>query len=176
MGKRKTNEYNLDGEYGIGYCSNTGNEFYFDLEDYDLIKDYCWFEHADTNNYHVLRTRDPKTKKHITMHVLLGYKNHDHIDRNPLNNRKTNLRKATHIENTRNRSLPSHNTSGVIGVTWHCRDFHWKSRITINSQRINLGSFVNKEDAIKTRLTAELKYYGKFAPQKHLFEQYEITN
>ena len=31
----KPNIYNLSGEYGIGYASNTGNEFYFDLEDYE---------------------------------------------------------------------------------------------------------------------------------------------
>ena len=29
-------------QYGIGYTTN-GQEFYFDLEDYDLIKDYMWY-------------------------------------------------------------------------------------------------------------------------------------
>ena len=33
------NNYNLNGDYGIGYCTNTGNEFYFDLEDYELKAD-----------------------------------------------------------------------------------------------------------------------------------------
>lgn len=33
------NTYNLSGEYGIGYTSK-GKEFYFDLEDYDKIKNY----------------------------------------------------------------------------------------------------------------------------------------
>ena len=33
----KDNKYNLSGSYGIGYDSNN-NEFYFDLEDYELIK------------------------------------------------------------------------------------------------------------------------------------------
>ena len=40
---KKYNKYNLNGEYGIGWTSNTNEEFYFDLEDYDKIKDYCWF-------------------------------------------------------------------------------------------------------------------------------------
>ena len=35
------NVYDLSGEYGIGYTLK-GEEFYFDLEDYDKIKDYCW--------------------------------------------------------------------------------------------------------------------------------------
>ena len=38
---RKKNNYNLLDEYGIGYTSK-GEEFYFDLEDYNKIKDYTW--------------------------------------------------------------------------------------------------------------------------------------
>ena len=37
---KKYNTYDLSGEYGIGYTSK-GEEFYFDLDDYDKIKDYC---------------------------------------------------------------------------------------------------------------------------------------
>ena len=39
--KKKYNTYDLSGDYGIGYTSKD-EEFYFDLEDYDKIKDYCW--------------------------------------------------------------------------------------------------------------------------------------
>ena len=45
---KKYNTYNLSGEYGIGYTTK-GEEFYFDLEDYDKIKDYCWY--IDENGY-----------------------------------------------------------------------------------------------------------------------------
>lgn len=37
------NTYDLSGEYGICYTAK-GTPFYFDLEDYDLIKDYAWYE------------------------------------------------------------------------------------------------------------------------------------
>ena len=37
---KKYNTYDLTREYGIGYTTNTEEEFYFDLEDYDLIKKY----------------------------------------------------------------------------------------------------------------------------------------
>ena len=50
-----------------------------------------------------------------------------------------------------------------------------RSYININGRQIHLGLFQNKEDAIKIRLKAEAKYYGEFAPQKHLFEQYKIN-
>lgn len=38
------------------------------------------------------------------MHYLIVGKYFDHADRNPLNNRKYNLRKATIIDNARNHS------------------------------------------------------------------------
>ena len=41
-GLQKPNDYDLSGEYGIGYTTK-GEEFYFDLEDYDKIKDIRWY-------------------------------------------------------------------------------------------------------------------------------------
>ena len=52
----------------------------------------------------------------------------------------------------------------------------WNVRISINKKPVSLGRFDNKEDAIKARLKAEMKYYGEFAPQADLFEQYGIKN
>lgn len=39
--KKKYNQYDLSGEFGIGWTWK-GEEFYFDKEDYDLIKDFTW--------------------------------------------------------------------------------------------------------------------------------------
>jgi hypothetical protein len=109
------------------------------------------------------------------MHYLMGYKGCDHKDCNPFNNRKENLRPATKSQNATNRSKQSNNTSGVVGVYWHNRDQIWGARIGVNKKNIHLGYFVDKENAIKARLNAEVKYFGEFAPQKHLYEQYGIT-
>lgn len=40
----------------------------------------------------------------------------------------------------------------------------------------DLSRFVNKEDAIRARLRAERQYFGEFAPQRHLFEEYGIED
>ena len=61
-----------------------------------------------------------------------------------------------------------------MGVGWHKKSSKWQARININKVQETLGMFSSKEDAIKARLMAEQKYYGEFAPQKHLFEQYGI--
>ena len=163
------------GNYGIGYCYNTNNKFYFDMEDYEIIKDYCWSEHIRPNNgYHTLIAYNPYTKKTIRMSDLLGYKWCDHIDRNPLNNRKYNFRSASIQENNRNISIRKDNSSGVIGVGWNKTHNKWRARINVNKKEVCLGWFMNKDDAIVARLNAEIKYFGEFAPQKHLFEQYGV--
>jgi hypothetical protein len=175
MGHRnkKYNTYDLSKEYGIGLTSNTSKEFYFDLEDYDKIKNYCWCESISCGTSRLATWKDDRT---IFMHQLLGFHGWDHINRNGLDNRKNNLRACTHKENTTNRSLMSTNTSGFIGVSWCKTTNNWKAQIMIDYKGIHLGCFDNKEDAIKARLNAELKYYGpEFAPQRHLFEQYGIN-
>jgi len=98
----------------------------------------------------------------------------DHKDRNKLNNRKENFRIATHSQNSMNKDLQSNNTSGIIGVFWNSNKNKWSSEIMLNRKKIFLGYFTNKEDAIITRLQAEKEYFKEYAPQKHLYEQYNI--
>jgi hypothetical protein len=170
----KTNMYDLSGDFGIGWTTNTNQEFYFDLEDYDKIKDYCWIERVKNNTYHYITAKDQNTNKHIKMHHILGFSGYDHIDRNPMNNRRNNLRKATLAENARNCSKPKNNSSGIIGVCWIDREQKWHAYITVDNQRKSLGYFINKVDAIVARLNAEQKYFKEFAPQIHLFKEYGI--
>lgn len=173
---KRYNEYDYSKEYGVGYCSNTGTEFYFDWEDFEKIKNYCWSEYVSENGYHSLRTHAPKTHRVIKFcQLIVDYDLAEHNDRNPLNNRKSNLRPATVQENCRNRTLSIKNNSGFVGVHFEKTRNKWVASITIDYKQIKLGRFVNKEDAIKTRLRAELKYFGlDFAPQRHLFEEYGI--
>ena len=174
---KKYNRYDLSGEYGVGWTSNTNKEFYFDLEDYDKIKDYCWSELInEKDNYHELKAWDILSHKSIHMHQLILDVNCDHKDRNTFNNRKNNLRKATTTENNRNRGVFKNNTSGIIGVNFEKQSKMWRSRINVNNNRIQLGLFIDKKDAIIARLKAEAKYYGEFAPQRHLFKEYGIED
>lgn len=160
-------------EYGIGWTINTSREFYFDIEDYDKIKNYCWREEVDHTNYHCLAAT--VHNKHIIMSWLIVGKFYDHIDRNPFNNRKNNLRKSSFCENARNRSIPNNNKSGIIGVYWSKYRNAWMAQIGFKGKSYSLGMFINKEEAICARLKAEFKYFGKeFSPQRHLFKEYNI--
>ena len=46
---RKINQYDLSGEIGVGWTTNTNLEFYFDLKNFNKIKDYCWVSHKHGN-------------------------------------------------------------------------------------------------------------------------------
>ncbi len=175
IGNAKANVYIIKDNIVIGKSSNTDDEFYCDVEDFGKIQKICWCVTC-VNGFKRISGRDPETGKTMRMHVYLGFKNFDHIDRNELNNRKNNLRQATQMQNCQNSSLRSNNKSGITGVYFHKRDSVWISQITVNKQKIILGKFIDKGDAIRARLNAEAKYFGEFAPQQHLYEKYNINN
>lgn len=164
------------GKYKIGITINTQRKFYVDVEDFDVLKKYCWCEcQVQGKQYSLLKAYDPATKKVVRMSKILGCIGYDHADRDPFNNRRYNLRLCTTCENSRNIRVRINNTSGFTGVSWNKNHQKWMARITDKVHHvIYLGSFDNKDDAIKTRLKAEADYYGKFAPQRHLFEKYGI--
>lgn len=173
----KTNTYSdvltdEHGDYYIGLTTNTDKEFYVDAEDFEQIKEYCWSE----SGQHYIVAWDADTQTIIRMHTLLTqYDICDHADRNRFNNRKYNLRPATIGENCRNISIRVDNTSNITGVSWSNKSQRWRAYLQHERNNMNLGYFINKEDAIMARLNAEQQYFGKFAPQIHLFEQYGIT-
>lgn len=166
---KKTDKYNLNEEYGILWTSNTNKEVYFDLENADKILEHSWYE--DPYGYAASRINGELMR----MHIFLGYKWHDHINRNKKDNRIENFRPCTPQENTRNHSKRLDNTSGITGVDWNKNKQKWRVRIYNDQKReVLIGYFDNLEEAKIARLQAEAEYYGKFAPQKHLFEQYDI--
>ncbi len=169
--KKKYNTYDLSNDYGIGYTSNTNEPFYFELKDYDKIKNYCW--HKDSNGYICTKLNN----KIIRMHrLIMNYPDMhiDHINRNKIDNRKDNLRITNSSNNSKNVGVKSNNTSGVTGVSWYKTREEWVAKIKLNDKYKHLGYFIDKEDAIKIRLQAEKQYFKEFAPQQHLYEQYGI--
>lgn len=66
------------------------------------------------------------------------------------------------------------NTSGVTGVSYNKKAKKWTATIKKDNLTIRLGQFLDKNDAIIKRLKAEIKYFGEFAPQKDLFDEYKV--
>ena len=155
--KRK-NIYDLTQKYGIGYLYDSNKKFYFDLEDYDKIKEYYWV----LNNKGYVITGGANNSN-LLMHRLilnvLDDQEVDHINHNTNDNRKENLRIVTRSQNQMNASLRSNNTSGVTGVYFDNTYGYWVSKI----QQDVLGHFADFDEAVKMRKEAEKIYFGEYS-------------
>ncbi len=151
------------------------NKFIVSLEFLELIKNHKWVSNKE--NY-IVTTIDKKTTYLHRLIVSAQTDDYvDHINHNTLDNRVENLRICSNSENLMNRGkVPSSNSSGVIGVIFINERNKWRSEIVIPKTKRNkfLGYYTNKDDAIKARREAELKYFGEFAPNQVLFEKYNI--
>lgn len=163
--KTKKNEYRFEGDIVIGKCFNKDIEFKFDLDDFEKLKDYCWFE--DGHGY--VNARHKGLNKTVKMHrIIMGldFKDEeivDHINHNGLDNRKINLRLCNKSQNAMNAEMQSNNTSGVCGVSY-CKNIgKWGAYIRKNNKRYNLGYYLSFDDAVKARKEAENKMFGEYS-------------
>lgn len=97
----------------------------------------------------------------------------DHINRNPADNRRNNLRLCTNQENICNSSKRA-GTNKYIGVSYYKERNKYKAYIVVNRKQIFLGYYTDEENALIARLNAEAVYFKEFSPQINLFKQYGI--
>ena len=83
----------------------------------------------------------------------------DHIDRNPLNCRRSNLRAVPYIgrANQQNKRSAQGSTSGFRGVCWDRVQGKWKAKVKINGKTINLGRFTDELEAAEVARAARLR-------------------
>lgn len=167
--RKNTIIYDLSGEYGIGYLYN-GDAFYFDLENYEDIKNFSWHRAHRKHLYLVANKTINNKTYNIYMHrLVMGVTDkklkvdHIHGYDSVNDNRKSNLRLATTSQNSMNKRLLKSNTSGVTGVMWKNREQKWYAKIVVNDKEICLGYYDEFKDAVCARKQAEKKYFGEFS-------------
>ena len=132
-----------------------------DDTDYKTLSKYKW--HALVTKHTSYAKRNSKNREAILMHrQILGPPKGiqvDHINHNGLDNRRSNLRLATHGQNlARKRGIPK---SGYKGVDFS--QGKWRARIRKNRTQMFLGHFGSAEEAGKAYDLAAMKLHGKFA-------------
>lgn len=147
--QKKHNKYVIKNNYVLGYTTNTNKIFYIDLEDYDKVKKYSWYEqrngyicHKDIN------------KKCILLHrfIMNAPKNKivDHINHNKKDNRKDNLRITNYSINALNRkTIPK----GISKITTGANEYYI---VQLKSYR---GCFKDYKEAKKIRDSIIKKEY-----------------
>lgn len=133
--------------------------------DYNKLKDYpwclVWKNKSNTVAYVSTRVSRKKTKMH---HLILKKKDGyvvDHLDKNPLNNQRFNLRHLTISQNNLNRRIPINNTTGYTGIVYRAKTNRWLVNIGFNNRRIHIGSYLSFEEAKRARIDAEEKYFPR---------------
>jgi hypothetical protein len=87
----------------------------------------------------------------------------DHRDGNPLNNRWSNLRLASHANNAANRPRLRNNTSGFKGVSFDRRRGKWIAQITKQGRRYFIGRYATAEEAHAAYVAKARVLFGEFA-------------
>lgn len=163
-GKRnkKYNRFSIDGKIVTAF-DNQGNSFIFDSDDFNKVSKHYWSVNSNTgyvsatiNGKSILLSR--YIMESVNESILIDHKNHILTD-----NRKENLRRASKSENCRNSKMQVNNTSGFPGVSWNKKSEKWVSYIYVNNVRKYLGTFDDKNEAIRERIKAEHRYFGDFS-------------
>lgn len=142
-----------------------GDETIVDDEDFEMLNSHKWSKMTYPVTYikcDILKRYKTMFMHNIIMPTIKGFQV-DHIDRNPLNNQKSNLRICTKYQNALNKGLSKLSKTGYKGVCFKkdCQKF--QARICFNKKRISLGYFDTAELAFQAYKEASKKFHGEFA-------------
>lgn len=98
----------------------------------------------------------------------------DHINGNPLDNRRENLRMATPMQNAANAHARADGSSQYKGVHWNKEKRLWRAELNLTvtpgrrgrrgkGVRLHLGSFLVEEDAALCYDQIAREWYGQYA-------------
>jgi hypothetical protein len=147
-----------------------------DEEDLPQLSKFVWHAVAAGSAFYA-KTNDGRLGSNIRwMHrMIMGVGSDqliDHINGNGLDNRRCNLRVAKPVENSRNsfKTTAPWPTSKYKGVSWRGRK--WGAGITVNGDPIDLGLFVEEEDAARAYDAMALEKFGDFARTNEMMGLY----
>lgn len=131
-----------------------------DTEDLPKLQGHKWYQHMG-----YARARGTDGEIHLS-HVILpcpeGYFV-DHINRDKLDNRKSNLRIATRSENNANRRSFKNSTSQYKGVHWNKKSSLWEAAIRKEGKQVSLGMYESELAAASAYNDYARKLWGDFA-------------
>jgi len=146
---------------------NRGRYTLISAEDYELISKYKWYAVCNRKKWYAV-TYFRENKKPITlrMHqIILGIRGKeiigDHINGKSLDNRRSNIRKATYRGNAMNVGIRSNNKTGYKGVSFVQNRF--RANIAADGKQIFIGGFETAEEAALAYDAAAKILHGEFA-------------
>ena len=142
-----------------------------DDADYGYLSQFKWYAHNSggkirTEKRPARRTSVAEGRKVISLvhHLIKPPQGFvvDHINGDPWDNRRENLRVCTHAENLRNRKKHSGETTNPYKGVFP-RSRRWLVLIMCDGRRYDLGSYASAEEAARAYDDAALFLHGRFA-------------
>lgn len=135
---------------------------------YEWASEYKWYAYTSNGPYYAMGSSGKCHNKRLHRLILNAAPDEicDHINGDGLDNRRCNLRIATHAENCQNarkqkRTDSPRQQSKFIGV--HAHREKWVARIAQEQNRYYLGSYTDEVDAALAYDDAARKLYGQHA-------------
>jgi len=143
-----------------------GHYALIDMEDYPEISKHRWcYSHGRAMRNSLGDEPAQRTLMHRQILNAPDGVEVDHIDGNPLNNSRANLRLATNLQNARNRGVRNDSSTGSKSVYYTPRVKRgkpWAASIRIHGKLIHLGVFHTKEEAELAYETKAKEIHGEF--------------
>ena len=137
-----------------------------DADDYRFVRNHLWQAHITHSGVYAASRPYSKRASQVLMHRVITAARGgdvDHINHDPIDNRRSNLRVVTHQQNLCNAVKHARGWSVFKGVTWNARRNKWYASIQSNGERRHLGVFVNERDAAMAYDRAAREMNGEFA-------------
>ena len=157
----------VDGD--VAYVTLTrGHVATIDAADVETVLPFSWYAHVREHLvYAIAQTKNTAGKQQaLYMHTLILQPPRgritDHIDGNGLNNRRDNLRAATHGENKYNSRVYKNSQSGTKGVM-PTKQGTWTAQIRHERRKHYLGTFKTQEEAKRAYEEAAASLHGDYA-------------
>ncbi len=138
-----------------------------DPEDYPLVRGISWAAERKKRSRTAYVVKSTRRPKNLYLHRLLfdvpvGMEI-DHVSGDGLDNRRKNLRLATHSQNCQNNLGKRRRSSRFKGVCWDRGRARWMASIQAGERHINLGRYATEEAAAAAYDCAARELHGDFA-------------
>ncbi|MGA2173235.1 MAG: HNH endonuclease [Sedimentisphaerales bacterium] len=147
-----------------------GNWAILDKQDYYRLGNYKWYVNGNGFKFYAFRNiiLGPGKTRMLSMHrdvmgfpkgMLVDHRNHDTLD-----NRRENLRLATHSQNTCNKQDKRKGCSSQYrGVSFDRKRKYWNVQVVREGEMVYFGRYKDEVEAAKAYDEAAKKYHGEFA-------------
>lgn len=145
--------------------TDSGLSFAIDDEDWQEVSKFYWDCTPPCRKTPKWRVRGSAPERELARFLLKppAGSQVDHIDGDPLNNCRSNLRLASPRQNSQNKTKYASNKTGFKGVSYDRFHARYSAKIKVNGKQIHLGYYFSAEAAHEAYKAAAVAHHGAFA-------------